>query len=330
MYEDFKSNLILKLLEQFDSNDVNKIINVIDVVAYDYDFNKKSTALTTFINIPEVVKVFMACKKIEGYSEGTLMNYKLLFMSFFAFINKNIEDIQTNDIRIFLFKYQEIKKISNRTLNKYQQNLKAFFTWCYNEGYIEKNISAKLKPIRYEEKPRVALTQIELEYVRNSCKNTRDRAILEFIYSTGCRVSELCGIKKSDIDWRDNSVHLFGKGNKHRTSFLNAKAEYYLRQYLNSRNDDSDYLFVSLRKPYKNLDKCAVEKIFRDLSDNSNLEKKLTPHILRHTTATTGLSNGMPIDEIQKILGHASINTTMIYAKTNIENVKASHKKFVI
>lgn len=330
MYEDFKSNLILKLLEQFDSNDVNKIINAVDVIAYDYDFNKKSTALTTFVNIPEVVKVFMACKKIEGYSEGTLINYKLLLMSFFVFVNKNIEDIQTNDIRIFLFKYQEIKKISNRTLNKYQQNLKAFFTWCYNEGYIEKNISAKLKPIRYEEKPRVALTQIELEYVRNSCKNARDRAILEFIYSTGCRVSELCGIKKSDIDWHDNSVHLFGKGNKHRTSFLNAKAEYYLRQYLDSRNDDSDYLFVSLRKPYKNMDKSGVEKIFRDLSEKSNLEKKLTPHILRHTTATTGLSNGMPIDEIQKMLGHASISTTMIYAKTDIENVKASHKKFVI
>ena len=118
MYEDFKSNLILKLLEQFNSGDVNKIINIIDVVANDYEINKKTTALTTYINIPEVVKMFMACKKIEGYSDGTLMNYKLLLANFFTFANKDIKEIQTNDIRAFLYKYQEVKNISNRTLNK--------------------------------------------------------------------------------------------------------------------------------------------------------------------------------------------------------------------
>lgn len=330
MYEDFKSNLILKLLERFNSDDVNKIISIIDVVAYNYDFNKKSTELTTFINIPEVVKIFMACKKIEGYSDGTLMNYKLLLMSFFTFVNKDIKYIETNDIRIFLYKYQEIKKISNRTLNKYQQNLKSFFTWCYNEGYIEKNISHKLKPIRYEENPIQSLSQFELEQVRNACKDIRERAIVEFIYSTGCRVSELCIVKKSDINWNNNSVHLFGKGSKHRTSFINAKAEFALKQYLASRDDNSEYLFVSLRKPHDKLKKCGVEKIIRDISSIANLGKTLTPHILRHTTATTALYNGMSIDEIQKMLGHSSINTTMIYAKTDIENVKASHQRFVI
>lgn len=330
MYEDFKSNLILKLLGQFDSDDVSKIINVIDIVANDYEINKKTTALATIMNIPEVVKVFMACKKIEGYADGTLTNYKLLLMNFFTFVNKDIKEIQTNDIRVFLYKYQEMKRVSNRTLNKYQQNLKAFFTWCFNEGYIEKNISHRLMSIKYEEKPRQSLSQLELEQVRNACADAREQAIIEFIYSTGCRVGELCVVKKSDIDWNNKSVHLFGKGNKHRISFINAKAEFTLRKYLDSRDDDSEYLFVSARKPHDKLKKCGIEKIVREISARARLDKKFSPHTLRHTTCTIALRNGMPIDEIQKMVGHSSISTTMIYAKTDMENVQASHKKFII
>ena len=330
MYEDFKTQLILKLLNEFDNNDINKIINVINIVANDYEINKKSTSLTVFVNIPEIVKIFMACKKIEGYSNGTLSNYKNLLVNFFRFVNKNIEDIQTNDIRIFLYKYQELRSVSNRTLDKYQQSLKVFFAWCFNEGYIEKNISIKLKPIKHEEKPRQSLSQIELEQVRNSCVDIRDKAIIEFIYSTGCRVSELCVVKKSDINWSNNSVHLFGKGSKHRMSFINAKSEYALKQYLATRDDENEYLFVSLRKPHHKLNKCGVEKIIRDISSRANIGKTLTPHILRHTTATTALRNGMPVDEIQKMLGHSNINTTMIYAKTDIENVRASHQRFIV
>lgn len=331
MYENFKSNFILKLLDKFDSDDVNKIISIMDIVAIDYNFNKKSTALTTYMNdIPEVVKMFMACKKIEGYSEGTLKNYKLLLLNFFAFVNKDIKNIQTNDIRVFLYKYQEAKKVSNRTLNKYLQNIKAFFNWCYNEGYVEKNVTSKLKTIKFEEKPRQSLTQIELEQVRNACVTLRDKAIIEFIYSTGCRVSELCVIKKGDINWAEGSVHLFGKGSKHRMSFINAKAEFMLKQYLASRNDDSEYLFVSMRKPHGKLNKAGVERIISKIAERAHIDKKLSPHIIRHTTCTQALKNGMPIDEIQKMVGHASINTTMIYAKTDIENVKASHKKYVI
>lgn len=331
MYERFKSQLILKLSERFDNDEINTIINIVNIVANDYEFNEKSKELVVYENyMPEVIKTFLACKKIEGYSDGTLNNYKNQLMNFVVFINKDINDIQTNDIRIFLYQYQMQRNVSNRTLNKYQENLKAFFVWCHEEGYIDRNIARKLKPIKYEEKPRQALSQIELEQVRCACKSIRDRAIVEFIYSTGCRVSELCDVKISDVDWNNNSVHLFGKGSKHRTSFINAKSEFTLKQYLDTRNDNNEYLFVSLKKPYNKLNKCGVEKIIRDIAARSELNKKLTPHILRHTTATTALRNGMPVDEIQKMLGHSSVNTTMIYAKTNIENVKANHKRFVI
>ena len=331
MYEKFKSQFILRLSEHFESDVINVMIHDLNIVANDYDITQRERGLTIYQNdIPEIVKIFIACKKIEGYSNGTLMNYKNLLINFFIYVNKKIEDIQTNDIRVFLYQYQKERNISNRTLNKYQENLKAFFTWCYEEGYIQSNITRKLNAIKYEEKPRQSLTQLELEKVRNGCNTKRERAIIEFIYSTGCRVSELCIVKKNDIDWNDKSVHLFGKGSKHRTSFINAKAEYYLKEYLKSRDDDSEYLFVSERKPHDSIKKCGVEKIIREISKRSGISKKLTPHILRHTTATTALTNGMPIDEIQKILGHSSVNTTLIYAKTDMENVKIDHKKYIV
>ena len=331
MYEKFRSQFIRRLLDHFDSDEINTIINELNVVASDYDIVQQQRGVIPYGDvIPEVVKTFIACKKIEGYSNGTLTNYKHLLMSFFGYVRKPLEQIETNDIRVFLYAYQEERKISNRSLDKYQTNLRAFFEWCYEEHYIENNVAKRLKPIKYERKDKVALTQLELETLRNACDDVRDRAIIEFIYSTGCRVSELCILKKDDINWNTDTVHLFGKGSKHRTSFLNAKAKFYLGQYLSSRTDDSEYVFVSKRQPHDKISKAGVEKVFRELNAKLDFNKKLTPHILRHTTATTGLNNGMPIDEIQKMLGHSSVATTMIYAKTSLENVKADHKRFII
>lgn len=152
------------------------------------------------------------------------------------------------------------------------------------------------------------------------------------LYSTGCRVSELAILKRSDIDWHEKSVHLYGKGRKHRTSFINAKAEVALIRYLDSRNDDSEFLFVSSRRPYRNLKKEGIEKIVRTIGHRSSCKtnKTITPHVLRHTTATTALQSGMPIEDISKLLGHESIDTTMIYAKTSLENVQAGHRKHIV
>ena len=331
MYEKFRSQFISRLSDHFDSEQINTIINELNIVASNYDIVQQERGLIPYGEvIPEVVKTFIACKKIEGYSVGTLTNYKHLLMSFFGYVRKPIEQITTNDIRVFLFAYQEERQCSCRTLDKYQTNLRAFFEWCHEEHYTEINVAKRLKPIKHERKDKVALTQIELEELRNACRDIRERAIVEFIYSTGCRVSELCVLKKKDINWNADTVHLFGKGSKHRTSFLNAKARYYLEQYLATRTDDSEYVFVSKRYPYGKLKKDAIEKVFRQLSGIVGFDKKLTPHILRHTTATTGLNNGMPIDEIQKMLGHSSVATTMIYAKTNIDNVQVDHKRFII
>lgn len=333
MYEQFKNQVLVLLSEHFATNDIDVIAKNLDIAAHDYDITKKETSIVVYNSeLPKLVKTYLVCKKLEGLSDQTLYNYGNYLRIFFLETQKSPEQITANDVRVFLYRYQEKRKVSNRTLDKYREYVSHFYQWACDEEYLDKNPTKSLKPIKYEIKPRQALSQIELEYIRRSCETLKEKSIIETLYSTGCRVSELAGLKKSDIDWNDKSVHLFGKGNKHRTSFLNAKAEVALKDYLDSRTDNNESLFVSDRKPYNPIKKDAIEKIVRNISRRSsnNVGKHITPHILRHTTATNAMRNGMPVEDISKLLGHSKIDTTMIYAKTSLANVQAGHKKYIV
>lgn len=306
---------------------------VLDSIAVRYEVNKKETALAVYNEeLPEIVKIYIVCKKIEGLSPRTLDTYMRMLRLFFRDIRKPLPKITANDIRVYLFNYQRERGCSNRTLDKYRQYLASFFSWAADEGYVQQNPMRTIPAIKYEKKPRQNLTQLELEYLRQSCQTARERAIIEFLYSTGCRVSELSGVKFSDLDWTAKTVHLFGKGSKHRTSYINAKCEVALKAYLTTRVDNCEALFVTERKPYRQLKKDAVEKIVRNISCRTpaEMQKRVTPHILRHTTATLALQNGMPIADISKLLGHEKIDTTMIYAHTCMESVQAGHRKYVV
>lgn len=331
MYENFKSQLVGRLADHFDVANMNYIIEQLDIVMYQYDVIQKERGVILYENgIPEIVKNFIACKKVQGMSNGSIENYYLIMTKFFQFIQKPLDKIDTNDVRVFLFNYQEARQISNRTLDQYQTIIKSFFTWCCDENYLERDITRKLKPIKYERKQREALNQLELEILRNVCETSRDRALVEFMYSTGCRVSELCNVKLNDIDWNEKKVLLFGKGSKYRTSYLNDKSIYYLKEYLQDRKGDSQYVFVSERAPFNRIQKDGVDKRFRYLSKRANLGKDITPHVLRHTTATVGLQNGMPVTDVQKILGHSRLDTTIIYAEVSQFEVQNNHRKYVI
>lgn len=333
MYEQFRNQFMVLLSEHFSDDVISIILDELDKAAYDYEIKKKSTELTVYNDdIPDIVKTYLVCKKMEGLSKGTLENYKRYLHMFFRYLKKPPEKVTANDIRIFLYSYQKHRGISNRTLDKYREYISRFYQWACDEEYINKNPTKNIKPIKYEIKPRQALSQMELEYIRMACTSVREKAIIEFLYSTGCRVSELSIVKKCDIDWNNKSVHLFGKGNKHRISFLNAKAEVAIKEYLNERNDHNEYLFVSERKPHNQLKKPGIEKIVRNISRKAsvNISKHVTPHVLRHTTATTAIQNGMPIEDISKLLGHSKIDTTMIYAHTSISHVQLEHKKYII
>ena len=330
MYEQLRSEVVVELSGK-EMATVAEMLAVLDRVAEGYDITKKSICDAYRLEIlPEAATIYLARKKMSGLSEETLENYQLILSLFFLIVKKPLEQITSNDLRMWLYAYQKSRNVSNRTLDKYRAIITRFFNWALDEGYICSNPARNVEAIRFEVKPRESLTQVQLEYLRMACKTPRDLAVIETLYSTGCRVSELAGLKKQDIDWRELTVHLFGKGKKHRFAFLNAKAEVALKKYLDSRHDDSEYIFVSVKTPHKPLHKDGIEKIIRDISKRATIGRNVTPHILRHTTATIALHNGMPIEAISKLLGHESIDTTMIYAKSSLEDVRAGHRKYIV
>ena len=278
----------------------------------------------------DLIKLYIAVKKTEGLSRGTLNNYARILELFFKAVQKAPDCIVANDIRMFLYDYQERRKVSNRTLDKYREMICWFFGWAYNEEYITRNPAKSIRAIKAEIKQRQSLTQLELERLRLACNTKRERAIVEFLYSTGCRVSELAAVTMSDLDMHNRTVHLYGKGRKHRTSYINAKCEIAIEQYIAERKGDSEFLFVSERAPYNGIKKAALEKIMRNLSAKSGVNKNITPHILRHTTATQAVSNGMPIEEISRMLGHANLTTTMTYVQSSQESIQAHHSRCII
>jgi len=187
-----------------------------------------------------------------------------------------------------------------------------------------------IRPVKYERIQKEPLSSRELLLIRQACSTIKDKALIEFLYSTGIRVSELVNIKKDDVDLLKNEVIVLGKGNKHRKAYLNDATNYYLKQYLTTRLDDTEELFVSLRAPHGKLTKAGVERLVAKIGENAKLERKITPHLFRHTCATNLLQRGMDITEIQRILGHENIATTMIYSKNLDEDIKSHHKKLII
>lgn len=334
MYEQLKNELLTELYQHsFTGDDIKKIMECLDKTFNSYEVTKKETNIIPFnTDLPPLVKTFLVSKAVEGFASGTLYNYKKILWNFFLRTQKTPDAITANDIRVYLYNYQQERGISYRSLDKVRGCISSFYSWLYAEDYIEKNPMAAVNKIKYEKKPKKPCTQTDLEYLRMACKTAKQRAILEVLYSTGCRVGELVLLKKSDIDWQEKTVHLFGKGKKHRTSFINAKAEVALREYLNSRNDDQEWLFVSDRRPYNQMHVSGIQKIIRELSNraNGNIGKKISPHTLRHTCASVLIENNANIISVQKLLGHENINTTMTYIHTSLEGVKLDHHRAVI
>jgi site-specific recombinase XerD len=327
MYEHLRNDFLSKLMLNYKGEDVNFIGSLLDKVASDYDITEKTTALAVIESEPKLIRLYLASKKLEGISDNTLNLYSNRLRIFFETVYKQPQDIQTNDIRMFLVQYQMQTKVSDRTLDKIRQILNCFFEWCKNEEYISKNPCKNIKEIKYEVEPRHSLTRYQLEQVRRLCKTKRDLAIVDMLYSTGCRVTELINIKFSDIDTTDNSIQIIGKGRKHNTVYLNDTALISLQDYIDTeRKGESEYLFVSHYSPYNQITSRTVQHMFKNMC----VDFKLTPHIIRHTSATLALQSGMSITQVQKMLGHSSVNTTQIYAETSQEEIALAHKRYVI
>ena len=332
MREKLKNDLLLLLDTYVDTNALRGIDQKLNIILSDYEIESRKTEVAVYeYQIPNTVEIYIVSKKISGLSDKTLYLYKIVLEDFFCTVQKEPERISVNDIRIYLYKYQKEHGISNRTLDCRRTILCSYFAWMTSEEYLDKNPAINIQPIKYERKYKKPMSQLELEKIRLACKTKREKAIVEMLYSTGCRVSELERLNIEDVNFELKEVYLYGKGDKHRTSYLNAKAEVALKDYLNTRTDDNPALFVYERKPYNRFKKSGIELMIRKIMERtSDVSIHVTPHVFRHTTASVALDRGMNIVDVSKLLGHAKVETTMEYITTNSNSIKNNHYNCIV
>ena len=275
-----------------------------------------------------LLDLFISAKKVEGCSEKSLRYYRFTIEFMLNTIGKKVTEISTNDLRSYLSDYQARKNSSKVTIDNIRRIFSSFFSWLEDEDYILKSPVRRIHKVKSARTIKAVLNDEEIEVLRDNCKEMRDLALVEILCSTGMRVGELVKINCSDIDFHERSCIVTGKGNKEREVYFDARAKLHLKQYLDGRTDTDKALFVSLAKPHARLSIGGVESVLRKLGDKSNISK-LHPHKFRRTLATTAIDKGMPIEQVQKLLGHVKIDTTLHYAMVNQANVKIAHRKFI-
>lgn len=276
----------------------------------------------------DFLNMFLAAKRIEGCSERTINYYRVTVQHLLSCTEKNVRKITTEEMREYLANYQKRNNCSNVTIDNVRRNISSFFSWLEEEDYILKSPMRRIHKIKTQKTVKNIISDEEIEKLRDNCKNIRDTAMIDLLYSTGIRVGELVKLNIEDIDFSERECVVFGKGDKERRVYFDAKSKIHLKNYIESRKDNNPALFVTLNAPYDRLKISGVEIRIRELGRMLNLEK-IHPHKFRRTMATRAIDKGMPIEQVQKILGHSQIDTTMQYAIVNQNNVKASHRKYI-
>lgn len=280
------------------------------------------------ISNQEYLKMFIEAKQIEGCSARTLQYYQVTIEHLLKNIDTVIRKITTDEIRTYLAEYQQRNNCSKVTVDNVRRNISSFFSWLEEEDYILKSPMRRIHKIKTKQPVKEIISDEMIERLRDNCICSRDLAMIDLLYSTGIRVGELVGLNISDIDFEERECVVYGKGDKERRVYFDAKAKLHLQNYINSRTDTNPALFVTLDSPYERLKISGVEIRVRELGRKLNIEK-IHPHKFRRTMATRAIDKGMPIEQVQKILGHSQIGTTMQYAIVNQNNVKTSHRRYI-
>lgn len=329
-----KEEVIIKILGKTTLEcpevDQHVLRGILEEVLYNYEVQVACTALVVANDIQDKLILYLATKKLDGLSDLTIYNYKLHLVRFSNFMRKNIEDINAMDIRMYLATLSKETGIKNTSLATEISILKSFFNWLETEDYIVKSPMKKIKQTKVPKMLRNSLSVEELERLRDSCKTLRQRAIVEFLFSTGCRLSEVTHININDLNWGNYSLKVIGKGSKEREVYFSPKAKLYLQKYLNSRKDNTPALFVTERKPHTRLGNRAIQKEIKTIASNAGFDKSIFPHLLRHTFATLALRSGAPLTAIQKLMGHSDPATTELYAHINQDTIQEEYKKHFI
>lgn len=271
---------------------------------------------------------YLMSKALEGKSPGTVARYRYELQRVLAYINKKVQDVTAYDISNYMRAYKSIRQVSNQTLKNVRAVYSSFFSWLRDRGRIQKNPMAMVEAIKVEQKLRKPYSDEDREMLLRSCITLRDKAMMEFFYSTAVRVSELSALNRDDIHFTSKDLIVFGKGSKERTVYLNDRTNMYIKEYLNSRTDDNPALFVSIKSPHDRLTKTGIEDIIRRTGLRAGVVKA-HPHRFRRTAATNALNRGMPVQEVAQLLGHAKLETTMVYCNVDQAGVKYHHQKYL-
>ena len=274
------------------------------------------------------LKMFIDAKQIEGCSERTLQYYKMTVEHLLATLDVPVRKMTTDEIRSYLANYQQRNNCSKVTVDNVRRNISSFFSWLEEEDYILKSPMRRIHKIKTKQSVKETISDEMIEKLRDNCECARDLAMIDLLYSTGIRVGELVRLNISDIDFEERECFVYGKGDKERRVYFDAKAKLHLQNYINSRHDDNPALFTTLDAPYDRLKISGVEIRVRELGRKISMER-IHPHKFRRTMATRAIDKGMPIEQVQKILGHSQIDTTMQYAIVNQNNVKTAHRKYI-
>ena len=277
----------------------------------------------------KLIDKFLSAKKIEGCSIKTIEYYRNIILKMTMSIKKLIKTITTEDLRKYLSDYKEENKSSLTTIDNMRRIFSSFFAWLEDENYIVKSPARRIHRVKTAKVMKNTFSDENIEQMRDLCKNDiRNLVLIELLLSTGMRVGELVNLNISDINFEERSCIVLGKGNKQREVYFDAKTKIHLQEYLEKRNDNEIALFVSKNKPHQRLSISGIELIIRNIGKNINIDKAY-PHKFRRTLATMAIDKGMPIEQVQKLLGHVKIETTMHYAMVNQNNVKISHRKYI-
>ncbi len=320
------SDIKQNMLSYLDNSQMKKLHEVLDYAFTFYDVLKKGVQQDN--NSDKLLDSFIAAKRLEGCSEKSLKYYKTTIETMLSYVDKNVEYILTEDLRDYLIKYQNKNNSSKVTIDNIRRILSSFFSWLENEDYIVKSPVRRIHKVKTTSSIKETYSDEDLERMRDNCKEQRDLAMIDILASTGMRVGELVLLNRDDINFIERECIVLGKGDKERIVYFDARAKLHLENYLNSRIDDNPALFVTLRAPYERMQIGGIELRLRNIGKRLQISK-VHPHKFRRTLATMAIDKGMPIEQLQQLLGHKRIDTTLHYAMVKQSNVKIAHRKYI-
>lgn len=327
MKEKIISEIIREMISSLNNEQLSKLKTTLEIYLYNVSIEAKQEADTEKKEV-DYLEVFLSAKRIEGCSEKTLIYYKNTIQQMLDSIGKSVCTIVTEDLRTYLAEYQKEKQSSKVTIDNIRRIFSSFFSWLEDEDYIIKSPVRRIHRIKAASTIKETYTDEQLESMRDNCDNPRDLALIDILASTGMRVGELVLLNGDDISFDERECIVFGKGDKERMVYFDARTKIHLQNYLDSRTDNNEALFVSLKAPYNRMKIGGIELRLREMGKRLNIEK-VHPHKFRRTLATVAIDKGMPIEQLQKLLGHQRIDTTLQYAMVKQSNVKIAHRKYI-